>query len=283
MGNCFKRPILEEFADEASLLQDHNESQQNPVPDNRRFQNTQNFSDATSSDDEQSLFTRIFSSNRRRSNNLRSNNRNPFMSRHLGRRNNYLRQESINSLRRLEVQNQSRQNQNTEQNQILLAQRLGLIQHLPLVSWKSKQQVTNNTNSTLVILPIPNTSSSQNNQDESQNETQNSGQNQPSGSTSQSTSNNDTPPPYEKKDIFSSDLTASLENDKSSSDTDKSDCECTICMDEFEEGQNIRYLPCMHYYHQACIDDWLLRSFTCPRCMESVDSGIMASFAQQLS
>ncbi|XP_065905657.1 RING finger protein 11-like [Dysidea avara] len=53
--------------------------------------------------------------------------------------------------------------------------------------------------------------------------------------------------------------------------------ECPICMMDFAIGEPIRLLPCMHFYHVECIDDWLLRSIYCPTCMESVDSGVVAS------
>lgn len=49
-------------------------------------------------------------------------------------------------------------------------------------------------------------------------------------------------------------------------------------MVDFMDGDAIRYLPCMHCYHMTCIDDWLTRSFTCPSCMEPVDSAILSSF-----
>ena len=51
-------------------------------------------------------------------------------------------------------------------------------------------------------------------------------------------------------------------------------CRCPICMLDFVVGQPIRLLPCMHYYHMRCIDDWLMRSLTCPTCMERVDVGV---------
>uniref|UniRef100_A0A8C6W669 RING-type domain-containing protein n=1 Tax=Nannospalax galili TaxID=1026970 RepID=A0A8C6W669_NANGA len=47
--------------------------------------------------------------------------------------------------------------------------------------------------------------------------------------------------------------------------------ECVICMMDFVYGDPIPFLPCMHIYHLDCIDDWLMRSFTCPSCMEPVD------------
>uniref|UniRef100_A0A8C7CGP2 RING finger protein 11 n=1 Tax=Oncorhynchus kisutch TaxID=8019 RepID=A0A8C7CGP2_ONCKI len=54
--------------------------------------------------------------------------------------------------------------------------------------------------------------------------------------------------------------------------------ECVICMTDFVYGDPIRFLPCMHIYHMDCIDDWLMRSFTCPSCMEPVDAALLSSY-----
>ncbi|MBN3305938.1 RNF11 protein, partial [Amia calva] len=54
--------------------------------------------------------------------------------------------------------------------------------------------------------------------------------------------------------------------------------ECVICMMDFIYGDPIRFLPCMHIYHMDCIDDWLMRSFTCPSCMEPVDAALLSSY-----
>ena len=48
-------------------------------------------------------------------------------------------------------------------------------------------------------------------------------------------------------------------------------------MIEFTVGDSVRYLPCMHTYHMECIDDWLMRSFTCPSCMEPVDAALLGN------
>lgn len=58
----------------------------------------------------------------------------------------------------------------------------------------------------------------------------------------------------------------------------KKNRECVICMVEFMVGDAVRYLPCMHTYHVKCIDDWLMRSFTCPSCMEPVDAALLTSY-----
>lgn len=54
--------------------------------------------------------------------------------------------------------------------------------------------------------------------------------------------------------------------------------ECVICMMDFVYGDPIRFLPCMHIYHVDCIDDWLMRSFTCPSCMEPVDAALLSTY-----
>lgn len=54
--------------------------------------------------------------------------------------------------------------------------------------------------------------------------------------------------------------------------------ECAICMGELDAGERVRYLPCMHLFHVECVDDWLVRSFNCPSCLEPVDSTMLSSF-----
>ncbi|XP_062510132.1 RING finger protein 11-like [Corticium candelabrum] len=55
--------------------------------------------------------------------------------------------------------------------------------------------------------------------------------------------------------------------------------ECPICMMDFAIGDQIRLMPCMHIYHRDCVDDWLIRSFTCPTCMEDVDIQMLQSLS----
>jgi len=61
-------------------------------------------------------------------------------------------------------------------------------------------------------------------------------------------------------------------------DGSKKNRECVICMIEFCIGDRVRYLPCVHTYHTECIDDWLMRSFTCPSCMEPVDAALLVTY-----
>lgn len=40
---------------------------------------------------------------------------------------------------------------------------------------------------------------------------------------------------------------------------------CSICTEDFRQGDQLRNLPCGHLFHPACIDPWLCeRSRTCP-------------------
>ena len=46
----------------------------------------------------------------------------------------------------------------------------------------------------------------------------------------------------------------------------KDDYECIIYMVEFVQDQDLKILPCGHFYHGHCIDDWLKRKAICPKC-----------------
>lgn len=45
------------------------------------------------------------------------------------------------------------------------------------------------------------------------------------------------------------------------------DTECAVCLAEFEEGDQLRYLPpCSHTFHVSCIDEWFRIHSSCPLC-----------------
>lgn len=41
---------------------------------------------------------------------------------------------------------------------------------------------------------------------------------------------------------------------------------CAICIEPYRPFDNIRILPCRHYFHKVCIDPWLLEQRSCPMC-----------------
>lgn len=44
------------------------------------------------------------------------------------------------------------------------------------------------------------------------------------------------------------------------------DAECCICLSAYEDGIELRELPCGHHFHASCIDKWLYINSTCPLC-----------------
>lgn len=57
---------------------------------------------------------------------------------------------------------------------------------------------------------------------------------------------------------------------------------CSICLDEFQVGSNVKVLPCQHFYHVACIDPWLERqSSRCPLCkQDAISTGEIPQLAR---
>ena len=47
---------------------------------------------------------------------------------------------------------------------------------------------------------------------------------------------------------------------------------CPICLDVLEAGDEVRELPCEHIFHLECVDEWLAREATCPRCRHRADA-----------
>ncbi|CAA3021418.1 E3 ubiquitin- ligase At1g63170-like [Olea europaea subsp. europaea] len=44
------------------------------------------------------------------------------------------------------------------------------------------------------------------------------------------------------------------------------DAECCICLCAYDDGTELRELPCRHHFHCTCIDKWLSLNATCPLC-----------------
>ncbi len=54
-------------------------------------------------------------------------------------------------------------------------------------------------------------------------------------------------------------------------DSHNDNLSCRICFDDYEEGDELRVLPCFHRFHSSCSFDWLSRKKTCPLCATSID------------
>ncbi|KAJ3707023.1 hypothetical protein LUZ61_010728 [Rhynchospora tenuis] len=47
--------------------------------------------------------------------------------------------------------------------------------------------------------------------------------------------------------------------------------DCSVCLSEFTEGEDVRLLPkCSHAFHVPCIDTWLKSHSNCPLCRASI-------------
>ncbi|KAI9283278.1 hypothetical protein BY458DRAFT_496058 [Sporodiniella umbellata] len=46
---------------------------------------------------------------------------------------------------------------------------------------------------------------------------------------------------------------------------------CSICLEEYEEGSELRVLPCHHQFHAPCVDAWLMtKKKLCPICKRDI-------------
>ncbi|CAN0533594.1 unnamed protein product, partial [Ectocarpus sp. 12 AP-2014] len=41
---------------------------------------------------------------------------------------------------------------------------------------------------------------------------------------------------------------------------------CSVCLDDYEEGDELLQVTCGHAFHRACIDHWLKAHRVCPCC-----------------
>lgn len=61
---------------------------------------------------------------------------------------------------------------------------------------------------------------------------------------------------------------------------DREPQDCAICIEDFQDEEALRILPCHHEFHQVCIDPWLLtRKRSCPICKQDIcpSSGLSES------
>jgi len=65
---------------------------------------------------------------------------------------------------------------------------------------------------------------------------------------------------FSREEVFSTELIP-----------DKDRALCPICLEDYEEGDKLRYLQCKHHFHLECVDKWLLSNKSCPVCKRNVD------------
>lgn len=55
---------------------------------------------------------------------------------------------------------------------------------------------------------------------------------------------------------------------------------CPICLSNYERGERLRRLPCLHLFHRTCIDRWFSKQNSCPVDKMSVADGFTDECAQ---
>ncbi|CAD8171040.1 unnamed protein product [Paramecium pentaurelia] len=46
--------------------------------------------------------------------------------------------------------------------------------------------------------------------------------------------------------------------------------QCSICINNYEDGEELILLPCIHRFHKKCISEWFKEQSTCPICKTDV-------------
>jgi len=66
--------------------------------------------------------------------------------------------------------------------------------------------------------------------------------------------------------------TRKFEQEKTNNSKEKESNKCNICLCEFEDGEDLRTLPCTHTFHKDCIDKWLKMNKVCPIDRQEISS-----------
>lgn len=72
----------------------------------------------------------------------------------------------------------------------------------------------------------------------------------------------------------SSSGSSSTAGPSSKKESSKNEAEkCAICLGEYEDGEEVKTLPCFHVFHTECVDKWLKVNKICPFCKQSIRPG----------
>jgi len=52
----------------------------------------------------------------------------------------------------------------------------------------------------------------------------------------------------------------------------KEDANCAICLEEYVDGDKLRFLRFSHHFHDTCIIEWLTKNKVCPFCKKEIDA-----------
>ncbi|GFP80317.1 E3 ubiquitin-protein ligase at4g11680 [Phtheirospermum japonicum] len=58
------------------------------------------------------------------------------------------------------------------------------------------------------------------------------------------------------------------------------DAVCCICLAKYVNNDELRELPCSHFFHKDCVDKWLKINASCPLCKAEVGETLLSSLAE---
>ena len=60
--------------------------------------------------------------------------------------------------------------------------------------------------------------------------------------------------------------------------------DCAICFDTISDSQIAKMLkPCNHYFHNECINQWLIIEKKCPMCMTMLNQSTSDSHKKEIN
>ncbi|KAI3840505.1 hypothetical protein MKX03_000792 [Papaver bracteatum] len=48
------------------------------------------------------------------------------------------------------------------------------------------------------------------------------------------------------------------------------DAVCSICLGKYADNEELKELPCAHFFHVDCVDEWLKKNDSCPLCKRGI-------------
>ncbi|PWA93137.1 Zinc finger, RING-CH-type [Artemisia annua] len=58
------------------------------------------------------------------------------------------------------------------------------------------------------------------------------------------------------------------------------DAVCCICLAKYANNDELRELPCTHFFHKDCVDKWLKINASCPLCKSEVGESVLGSITE---
>ena len=72
-------------------------------------------------------------------------------------------------------------------------------------------------------------------------------------------------------DILNKFAVTKLKNINSLNDDSKN---CIICLEDFKKNDKVIYLPCIHFFHEMCIKNWIKEKQFCPVCKLEINNNL---------